>query len=230
MIDYLSQKLMSPLNAPWSIRFERDGTEDVAVICDADGVELVRSRHFWLAAPDDQEPATLASMRLIQAAPALLEGLRLAQDALNTAPRFRVGETDSYKIAAKVHGVLALATNPLPVTRSPLELTEDEFDARFPLLTNHLNPNASWGSGNEGGCLFETYGEELEFVQRQDPHMVWTLVDGDGNDQYLVSGFLFVNRIGYLVSSISLREGLDIEVRIPSGDADETETNAAGEE
>src|SRR5674476_148033 len=25
------------LNAPWSLRFERDGTEDVAVISDADG-------------------------------------------------------------------------------------------------------------------------------------------------------------------------------------------------
>jgi hypothetical protein len=36
------------------------------------------------------------------AAPAILEALRLAQRALNTAPRFRVGDTDSYKIAAIV--------------------------------------------------------------------------------------------------------------------------------
>lgn len=32
----------------------------------------------------------------------LLEALRLAQRALNTAPRFRVGDTDSYAIAAQV--------------------------------------------------------------------------------------------------------------------------------
>ena len=74
----------SPLGAPWSLCFERDGTEDVAVISDADGVELVRSRHFWLPNADDPEPPTLAAMRLIQAAPALLEALKsLADQAWN---------------------------------------------------------------------------------------------------------------------------------------------------
>jgi hypothetical protein len=121
--------------------------------------------------------------------------------------------------------VIAKATAALPADRSPLELTEDEFDARFPLFTNHLNPNASWGSGNEGGCLFETYGEELEFVRRQNPRTVWTVVDGDGDDQYLVSGFHFVNRIGYLVSTLPLPEDMDIEVRVPNGNADDPETD-----
>jgi hypothetical protein len=37
----------------------------------------------------------------------LLDALRLAQRALNTAPRFRVGETDSYRIAAKLDAALA---------------------------------------------------------------------------------------------------------------------------
>jgi hypothetical protein len=110
---------------------------------------------------------------------------------------------------------------------SMIEITEDEFDERFPLLTNHLNPNASWGTGNEGGCLFETYGEELEFVRRQDPLTVWTLVDGDVGDQYLVSGFHFVNRIGYLISSIALPEGQDVEVHIPM--ENDAETDDAGE-
>jgi hypothetical protein len=40
--------------------------------------------------------------RLIAAAPTMLEALLLAQRALNTAPRFRVGERDSYDIAAVV--------------------------------------------------------------------------------------------------------------------------------
>jgi hypothetical protein len=44
------------------------------------------------------------------AAPAMLEALRLAQSALNTAPRFRVGDTDSYKIAAIVDGAISDAT------------------------------------------------------------------------------------------------------------------------
>ena len=37
----------------------------------------------------------------------LIAALRLAQRALNTAPRFRVGDTDSYQIAAKVDAALA---------------------------------------------------------------------------------------------------------------------------
>ena len=71
MTDDVTQATISPFNAPWSLRFERDGTEDVAVICDADDSELVRSRHFWLPEGDDPMPPTLAAVRLIQAAPAL---------------------------------------------------------------------------------------------------------------------------------------------------------------
>jgi len=40
----------------------------------------------------------------------LLEALRLAQRALNTAPRFRVGDTDSYEIAATVDKAIGRAT------------------------------------------------------------------------------------------------------------------------
>lgn len=46
---------------------------------------------------------------LISAAPKLLAALLLAQQALNTAPRFRVGDTDSYKIAATVDKAIAEA-------------------------------------------------------------------------------------------------------------------------
>jgi hypothetical protein len=51
-----------------------------------------------------------ANACLATAAPELLEALLLAQRALNTAPRFRVGDTDSYKIAAQVDKAIK-ATN-----------------------------------------------------------------------------------------------------------------------
>ena len=38
-----------------------------------------------------------------------------------------------------------------------IELTEDEFDEQYPLVANHLNPNATWGIVDGKGCLFETY-------------------------------------------------------------------------
>ncbi len=44
-----------------------------------------------------------------KAAPKLLAALLLAQTALNTAPRFRVGDTDSYKIATVVDAAIAEA-------------------------------------------------------------------------------------------------------------------------
>jgi hypothetical protein len=109
------------------------------------------------------------------------------------------------------------------MTNTPIELSEDEFDNQYPLLTNHLNPSASWVYGEGPGCLFETYGEELEFVRQQDLATVWTLVDGDDCDQYLVSGFHFVNRIGYLISTVPVPEDIDIHVHIPMKTADDEE-------
>ncbi|WP_437193648.1 hypothetical protein [Planctomicrobium sp. SH527] len=96
-----------------------------------------------------------------------------------------------------------------------IEINEDEFDQRFPLVSNHLNPQASWVIGDGPGCLFETYGEELEFVRGQDVRFVWTLIDGDYGDMYLVSGFHRVNRVGYLVSRTPVPEGHFIQVLLP---------------
>jgi hypothetical protein len=61
------------IKAPWSLHFDRDGTEDIAIICDADGDDLARSRHFWLPEGDDPVPPTLAAMRVMVTAPKLLE-------------------------------------------------------------------------------------------------------------------------------------------------------------
>lgn len=55
-----------------------------------------------------------------------------------------------------------------------ITINEEAFEARYPLRQNHLNSNASWN-----GCLFETFGEEVEFVAKQDPSTVWTLVDDE---------------------------------------------------
>lgn len=95
-----------------------------------------------------------------------------------------------------------------------INLSEDEFDLRFPLVTNHLNPDAGWALGEGAGCLFETHGEEFDFVQRQDPRKVWTFMDGDDGAQVVCTGLHYVNRIGYLVSTIAVPQGIEFEVRI----------------
>ncbi|EAQ81502.1 hypothetical protein [Blastopirellula marina] len=101
------------------------------------------------------------------------------------------------------------------MTETFIELTEDEFDQRFPLVSNHLNSHAGWAIGDGPGCLFETYGEELAFVRGQDVRFVWTLIDGDDGDMYLVGGFHHVNRIGYLISSKPIPKGACIQVHLP---------------
>lgn len=58
---------------PWSLHFDRDGTEDIAVILEADGEELAYS--LWLPERNDPVPPTLAAMRLMASAPNLLTAL-----------------------------------------------------------------------------------------------------------------------------------------------------------
>ena len=70
------------LNAPWSLHFDRDGTEDIAVISDTNGEDLVHSRHFWLPEGDDPIPPTLAAVRLMVVAPKLLAAAKAALTAL----------------------------------------------------------------------------------------------------------------------------------------------------
>ena len=94
-----------------------------------------------------------------------------------------------------------------------IELSEDAFAAMFRPLANQLNSHASfdWGAGY--GTLFETYGEELDYVRSQDPAKIWTLQSGDGD--FITSGYHLVNRVGYFVTEVPLPAGLDILVTLP---------------
>jgi len=67
--------------------------------------------------------------------------------------------------------------------------TEEEWIARFgDALEN-----------SEGSTFFETYGDDWAVVQAADEKTVWSIIESDEN-QYLVPGFHFVNRIGYVLS------------------------------
>jgi hypothetical protein len=88
-------------------------------------------------------------------------------------------------------------------------LTEDEFDEMFELIENHLDDNASFD-----GCMFETYGEELEFVrEKAKENRVITIVDGDNGNLFYTSGYHLVNRLGYLVTKEPLPD-FEFEVEL----------------
>lgn len=77
-----------------------------------------------------------------------------------------------------------------------LEITLDQWEEQYKPMPNPFDPHASWD-----GVLFETYGEELAFVQNMIPtNRVWTYVDGDEGELLIVSGYSYVNRIGYFVT------------------------------
>jgi hypothetical protein len=87
------------------------------------------------------------------------------------------------------------------------KLTEEQFDGYFTLVDNHIDTNAAFD-----GKMFETYGNEVAFVQEMaKQNRVITIVESDEGcdvdeegftipNMYYVSGMHFVNRIGYLIT------------------------------
>jgi hypothetical protein len=75
---------------------------------------------------------------------------------------------------------------------------EDELTAweeKYQPIDNHIDTNA--------GDKFETYGEELEFVRSihfTEPNKVWTLIEGDSGNLWIVNGYHFVNRLNYFIT------------------------------
>ena len=77
-------------------------------------------------------------------------------------------------------------------------LTEEQFEEQFTTVENHIDDNAGWN-----GSMFETFGEELEYVKTVN-HLfrnnVWTLVEGDDDTMYISNGMRLVNRMGYFIT------------------------------
>lgn len=76
---------------------------------------------------------------------------------------------------------------------------QTDFLSKYSPHTNEMNPNALFG-----GCMFETLGEELEYVMEMEtqinPGSVWTIVSHD-EGLFLEQGFHTVNRMGYIITS-----------------------------
>ena len=78
-----------------------------------------------------------------------------------------------------------------------MEINFEQFIEKYKPLKNHLDDNASYD-----GLMFETYGEELEFVRKQDNNKIWTIVEGENNNTWFLPNYHFVNRIGYFICEI----------------------------
>jgi hypothetical protein len=83
-----------------------------------------------------------------------------------------------------------------------MEISYQDFMKKWKPIKNKFNKNAHYR-----GTMFETDGEEREFVLKQDPHKIWTLIDGEGTHLYIVSGWRAADRLGYFVTRKRWKEG-----------------------
>ena len=70
-----------------------------------------------------------------------------------------------------------------------------EWENKFKPIKNHFR------DPQHEEIIFETYGEELEFVKSQDPRYVWTNIQGDMSD-LIVAGYAYVNRLHYYITEV----------------------------
>jgi hypothetical protein len=68
------------------------------------------------------------------------------------------------------------------------------WEDKFKPIKNHFRKDPD-------ETMFETYGEEVEFVQKADNKYIWTWIQGDMSD-LVVAGYHYVNRLGYYISSV----------------------------
>lgn len=94
-----------------------------------------------------------------------------------------------------------------------IEMTEDEWFKTYKPIPNHIDKNASFGDG-EHGYMFETYGEEIEFVKNSNTNHIWMYGEGDDGGTFIWSGWGFVNRLGYFITEVPFPANTDIQVLI----------------
>ena len=67
-----------------------------------------------------------------------------------------------------------------------------------------------------GGHGLETFGEDLQLACTYDDDHVWTVVDGEDLDQWIIPGFHLVNRICFLLTEVAHHDA-PLEFRIERG-------------
>ena len=98
-----------------------------------------------------------------------------------------------------------------------IEMDFDEWCDTYKPIINHIDSNASFDNGN-GGVMFETYGDEVEFVKSQSPENIWMFGQGDDGGTYVWNGWGFVNRLGYFITEVPCPDGLTIQVQVGEPD------------
>lgn len=91
-------------------------------------------------------------------------------------------------------------------TKHPYTGYDEWFDKYKPVLNHfHNDENQSWN-----GCMYETYGQEDEYITQmaeKEPNKVWTILSDDYGDLVVVNGWHYVNRFGYFITEKPWKDG-----------------------
>ena len=92
-----------------------------------------------------------------------------------------------------------------------IEMTMDEWEATYKPIPNTIVENSSFD-----GLMFETYGDEVDFVKCWPERQIWMYGDGDDGGSYIWSGWGFVNRIGYFLTEVPCPPNTTIQIKVSS--------------
>jgi len=73
----------------------------------------------------------------------------------------------------------------------------EQFEEIYKPIKNPFVQDSSYN-----GCMFETYGVELAHVREQDIKNIWTLVDSENDNWFIIPGYSIVNRFGYFICQL----------------------------
>lgn len=85
-------------------------------------------------------------------------------------------------------------------------MTYEDWIETYKPIQNPIDSHACFE-----GTLIETFGEEREFIRTQPDNQIWTLIDED-DDMFILTGFHFVNRMGYFITEVPYTESVTVEL------------------
>lgn len=96
----------------------------------------------------------------------------------------------------------------MTTTIAPTLTYDDWLDAYRP-IRNTIRTDAPLD-----GRMFETFGPELAAVAAVEPACIWTIVDGEDESLWLLSGCHRANRLGYLITESPWQGDGEMEIRL----------------
>jgi hypothetical protein len=94
--------------------------------------------------------------------------------------------------------------------------TDEWMDQYQPIPIPAGAPSAGWVVGEDGEgakSYLHDWTDDLclAALEAADQKQVWTWIDGDDGNQYIVSGARMVNRIGYFICAVPWTEFVEVQ-------------------